>query len=213
MEPLRENGIFDIYVKLLVKNIGVKETESFETLVLGFKYNDFIITTQPEKIKTPIKILSGDKYEINYLFNGKSYEFHSKVLSIQNEPIPLIFFSYPLSFKEKSLRKNERYKTLIPITIKKIQLRDGKTMEINDPRGKIIDISKNGCLIYTFREFELGSILTMDFYLPDGNFINNLKACVRNFLRVPIGLHVGVEFLDVKEEKKKIFDNFFSKIK
>ena len=212
MEPFREYGMFDIYVKLHVKITELKEIEAFEVIVLGFKYDDFIITTQPEEIKELIKMLPGNKCEINYLFNGKNYEFYSKILSIQNEPAQVMFFSFPVSFKEKSLRRNERHKVLIPITIKKFQLRDGKVREINDPKGKIIDISKDGCLIYTFREFELGSILTIDFFLPDGSFIDNLKACVRSFLRVPLGMHIGVEFDGINQEKKKLFDKFFSKV-
>ncbi len=212
MELFREYGMFDIYVKLHVKIMELNEIGNFEVIVLGFKYDDFIITTQPENMKDFTKILPGNKCEINYLFNGKNYEFYSKILSIQNEPAQVMFFSFPLSFKENSLRRSERHRAIIPITIKKFQLRDGKVREINDPKGKIIDISKEGCLIYTFREFELGSILTFDFCLPDGSFIDNIKACVRSFLRVPLGMHIGVEYLDINEERKKLFDNFFSKI-
>ena len=85
--------------------------------------------------------------------------------------------------------------------------------EINNPKNKIIDISKNGCLISTFRKIELGSILTLDFFLPDGTPVKNLEACVRNSLRIPMGMHIGLEFLEMDEENKKKFDDFFSNIK
>ena len=102
---------------------------------------------------------------------------------------------------------------LIPLAIRKIRFRDGVTKQINDPKNKIIDISKNGCLISTFRKLELGSILTLDFFLPDGTPVKNLEACVRNSLRIPMGMHIGLEFLEMDEENKKKFDDFFSNIK
>ena len=213
MEPLHEKGIFDTYLKLFLTSIGSEQPENFEVLVLGFKYNDFIMTTQPEKIKKSLHLSTGTEYKTNYLFDGKGYEFQTKILKLQNNPIPLIFFSYPQDFNEKSLRKNERLQVLIPLVIRKIRFRDGVTKQLNDPKNKIIDISKNGCLISTFRKLELGSILTLDFFLPDGTPVKNLEACVRNSLRIPMGMHIGLEFLETCEENKKKFDDFFSNIK
>ena len=213
MEPLHEKGIFDTYLKLFMTSITLEQPENFEVLVLGFKYNDFIMTTQPENIKITFNFSAGTEYKSNYLFDGKSYEFQTKILKLQDNPIPLIFFSYPKNFKETSLRKNERLQVLIPLAIKTIRFRDGANKEINNPKNKIIDISKNGCLISTFRKIELGSILTLDFFLPDGTPVKDLEACVRNSLRTPMGMHIGLEFFEMDEENKKKFDDFFSNIK
>jgi hypothetical protein len=73
---------------------------------------------------------------VRYLYKGVVYGFKSNMISLIEEPIPLMLLSYPEEIEAVALRKHDRINCLIPATVQV----DGQSY-----KGVILDMSLGRC--------------------------------------------------------------------
>jgi len=186
-----------------IKNREIKVT----TRIVGWSTPHFIIIHIPYLNGFPLEMAPGAKCIIRFLNEGEVVGFESTVLKMQFDPIPLGFLSYPNKVENVSVRKEKRFKTLLPAVIR-VKKEDGN---LTEGKGFILDLNSVGCLISTQTAYKTDSTVLISFTLPTKDDVNDLVGNIKNIRASKDSKLLGIEFEEKsKEENKEKFDNFAS---
>jgi len=126
---------------------------------------------------------------VRYLLDGIVYGFTTKIIDKQQKPLPMWILTYPDVVETKTLRRSPRITIKLPVTY-------------NDHcNACTIDLSAHGALLSVSDKMSIGQSLKLNFQLPDGGMINELRAEVVRLQESRDGAMIGVNFADDDPEK------------
>lgn len=153
-----------------------------------------------------IRLTSKDNCIIRFVKEGVAFGFQTSLLSLQYNPVPLLFFKYPTDIKSMSFRKAARVKTNIPA---KLMIRKGNNEFVTDD-ARVCDVSETGCLIEVpSQKFDDKISLTqcyVTFILLDKNL--EFDCVVKNVRKRDDYYYLGSEFNNCLSETQKILSSF-----
>ncbi|MCX5807642.1 MAG: flagellar brake protein [Proteobacteria bacterium] len=115
--------------------------ESHKGILVGMDRGHYLICSVAQMRSIWIKVHKESHVVVRYLHKGVVYGFKSNMISLIEEPIPLMLLSYPEEIETVALRKHDRINCLIPATVQV----DGQSY-----KGAILDMSLGGCsFVYT----------------------------------------------------------------
>jgi c-di-GMP-binding flagellar brake protein YcgR len=165
------------------------------SIYVGQKGNRRIVMTLPIHIsQEETELLRSNQVKIKYLFDGKIFEFTSKLIEITSNPVKLLVLEYPASIDKKEFRSQKRINCFISAKIKVHN-------EIRD--GVIKSISKRGCCCVfeasanADKSLRRNDPITMSFFFPG---IIDRQEVLGKIKDIRIGerqLEIGVEFAEM----------------
>jgi c-di-GMP-binding flagellar brake protein YcgR len=115
-----------------------------KSVSVGWVPDICLIITYPST-PTPIAetLFPGNKVTVRYIDGGNAFGFESELIAVAEEPVRILYISYPVRIARKSLRSSRRMECYLPA---RAFLRDPETGE-EAPLGEavITDISRTGC--------------------------------------------------------------------
>jgi len=186
-EILKIKDYFKVGLPLSLHEEIADKTTYYQTELIGWKRNQFLVADSPLLDGRPVKISKGIAYIGHFQILRTVYGFETSVLDIGSKPFPIIFLTYPEVIKEMYLRRHKRAKINVPASIYSIVTRT----------GDIMDLSEGGCLMATEYYYEVGAEFYLSFQLPKGPTIEHIKAIVRNVRRSQSKILLGIEFAEI----------------
>lgn len=169
-----------------------------QTFFRGCREDQYIILDYPYyPTGLPLPLKDGMACIIRFLFQGKVYAFQSEIQKTIRYPYPFVFINYPQDLDCINLRNSERYPIRIPTVYAK-EAQEGDSE--GHPCGQMCDLSAKGCLLETNQPFELDTLLFLSFSLPNQEPIKNLAAKVRRISKKEEVYHLGLQFVDSRNQ-------------
>lgn len=131
--------------KISVKvEFGRKDNYCFNSQVIGFKTNSYLIIDYPQKAIEDLIIrnLKNAKVIIRAKSNselGHIIAFRTNVLSMSMQPVPLLFLKLPLDYESKPIRKYPRFQFSGPVEVYANE---------RSFKGSLDDFSVSGCKVH-----------------------------------------------------------------
>lgn len=183
-------------------------SERIWTTLIGWEANSVFIVKLPYTEGEPATLFSGNNCLIRFMKDGDAYGFEAKVISIQYQPIALVYFEYPIYIEALPIRISNRFATNIPV---RILFADTITID-----AVIANISESGCLIKTSLSMDDELEIKKEFaslkrnckltFNTAGIAIDNLECIVKNIRNVQTGenhILFGMQFSDITLENEK----------
>ncbi len=165
------------------------EGRKYTTVLRGVAAPKWIFLDIPKHQGKLVSLAKQQAIKIRYLYNGIVYGFQTKISGVYISPYQILVVKFPKKFERLNLRRNERIKTIIPITV---NTPDNRTLE----EAAIVNISRDGALLSVNMDAapEIGSRLKISLKLLDGRKIEDLE-CVVIHCKNPEGAYlIGVEY-------------------
>jgi c-di-GMP-binding flagellar brake protein YcgR len=148
----------------------------------------FLFIDAPTDKGKPVIATRGAAIHVKFAAAGMGYSFETEIVKQYTSPAPLWALSHPGATRSMPLRRNTRLHTLIPSVIETVAgMRD----------GAVIDLSEGGAL---FMADDAGAPpdthVTLNFVLPTGKPVDNIRCHVRNTRREEGKLYMGLSFID-----------------
>ncbi len=176
----------------------VDDEYCFNSQIIGFKNQSFIIIDYPKKIIEDLIVrnIKNAKVVIRAKSNtelGHIIAFRTNVLHIIMQPAPMILLKIPLDYVSKPIRKHYRFQFTIPVEI----IENNKCY-----KGKLDDFSVSGCKVHfenrTF--FEIGDKIKVKISIFDEEE-NIFSGTITNISSYKSGQIIGILF-----EHQLLFD-------
>jgi c-di-GMP-binding flagellar brake protein YcgR len=175
--------------------------------VVGWQFEQFLLTNLPYINKRPVKLKNDDNCIIRFLKGDDAYGFQTSIISVQFFPAPLIFFNYPLTADKMPFRKSKRFRLSIPA-----KLLNSPTVQKFDV--DISDISDTGCQIRITDigedAFTLGTRLYLTFNILEKAI--EADCLLRNVRQADHFLLLGMEFANLSTANKDLIAAFIDMI-
>ena len=110
--------------------------ESHKGTLVGMDRGYYLICSIPQLRGSWIRVHRENHVVVRYLHKGVVYGFKCTLLSLIEEPVPLMLLSYPEEIETVALRKHDRIACLIPASVQ---------VEGQPCKGAIVDLSLGGC--------------------------------------------------------------------
>lgn len=192
-----------------ILNLDIKKKDDekfrFTSKLLGWLRPDYMLISASYESDLMFA-KAGTEIIARYLFEGQIYGFTTQLMNKQSDPFPLWFLSFPEQIEVINLRSSSRYPIICEIT------------DQNGITCYTKDISEDGALIiYKMGEGDLiknlGETLELNFFLPDGTAINELKTeIVRKYTDSDQQI-LGVSFNKEHITELEKISNFLNKLK
>jgi c-di-GMP-binding flagellar brake protein YcgR len=165
------------------------------TTIVGSRRGRYIILEAPRINSLPVIFEDNSPWSVNFIRQGRVYNFESQVLASIARPYPLVFFSFPTRVEVANLRTERRYPVNIPFTVEGAS-RDGPDFQA---KGLLLDLSWGGGLAASSVELPEG-LLTLDLFLSDESTIAGLMAEKRGGRSQQGTFYTGLSFVANKPE-------------
>jgi c-di-GMP-binding flagellar brake protein YcgR len=170
-------------------------SESYKGTLVGMDRGNYLICSVPHVKGIWVKVHKENHMIVRYIHKGVVYGFKGTLISVIEDPAPILFMYYPDDIETVRLRKHERINCLIPATVEI----DGVFCE-----GAILDLSVGGCS-FAFAvspddepaEIETGKEGILSAQIPGFKNERSLKMDVVNVRREGKRIAVGTRFKDV----------------
>jgi hypothetical protein len=179
------------------------------SILVGSEIFSYIIFRLPSDYKGP-EIRQGQGLSVKYTSSGNAYEYQSSVIHYL-EKFSLVFISYPHTFEQVPLRKEDRVSCCIPATAN-VQKRALK--------GLVTDISHHGCqfnvkIPSTFKLQQVSVLTDIDLslFLSGYTTPKALKGKVRNTHFDEFRIALGIEFEKLEDQFVKRLSDFIDHLK
>jgi c-di-GMP-binding flagellar brake protein YcgR len=155
------------------------------------------------------KLYKGNKVTVRYISGGNALAFQSDLLGVTNEPVRLLFITYPVFIAHQSLRSSKRLACYLPADA--IPLKGGvETVEDQTYGGIIADISSTGCSFNMIKEtpdqvlpeVKVQDRVILHLQLPGIENRIRLAGEVKRTQRDSNRTGLGIEFVDLDEDAK-----------
>ena len=167
----------------------------WSTVIVGSRKGRYLILEVPKVNSLPVLFEDDSPWSINFIRQGRIYNFQSRVLSTIARPVPLVFFSFPETVEVANLRTEKRYPVNIPFVVERAR-------EAPSPfqgKGLLLDLSMGGGLAASSVELPDGP-LAISLWLDDDSTISGLLAEKRGSRSQQGTFYTGLSFLPNKPE-------------
>lgn len=148
----------------------------------------FLFIDTPADKGKPVIVARGTPIHVKFAAAGMGYAFETEIAKQYTSPVSLWALIHPGATRSMPLRRNTRLHTLIPSVIETVSgMRD----------GAVIDLSEAGALFMADGDnVPSDTHLTLNFVLPTGKPVDNIRCQVRNTRREEGKIYVGLSFVD-----------------
>lgn len=148
----------------------------------------FLFIDTPTDKGKPVIAARGTPIHVKFATAGMGYAFETEITKQYTTPVPLWALVHPGATRSIPLRRNARLHTLIPSVIETVSgMRD----------GAVIDLSEGGALFMADGDsIPSDTHLTLNFVLPTGKPVDNIRCQVRNTRREEGKIYIGLSFVD-----------------
>jgi len=180
------------------------EDVKYSSFFRGFVPQRCIFLDMPKRDGKLVSLPKSKTLLIRYIHQGIMFGFRAMVNHEYIAPFQILIVDFPKQIEERNLRRSERIKTFIPISIRLPE-------NAGPVGGAMMDLSREGALL-SIDEGGLpvvGETVRISLKLPSGAVIDDLDCAVRN-LREPKSLRmIGVEFEAMDEKKLGEIHGFY----
>lgn len=162
----------------LLLSVGQKVTATihgikYEIAVWGWKDKEFILTDAPKTAGSCVRLASMTGVGVRYVKDGHSIFFNTRVIVSNAQPPYYMLIEFPQLLDRDNMRKHERFKLKIPISLKK---KGGEPFA-----ATMYDLSMGGALIAHAGSFNTGEVLYIDAEWKElGLVLDNQEVTVQN---------------------------------
>jgi c-di-GMP-binding flagellar brake protein YcgR len=179
-----------------VRLLAVETLKSkWTTTIVGSRQGRYLILEVPRVNSLPVLFEDNSPWSVNFIRQGRIYNFVSRVLSTIARPVPLVFLSYPDKVEVANLRTEKRYPVNIPFTVAGA----AETASAFQAKGLLLDLSWGGGLAASSVELPDGP-LSVSLWLDDSSAVNGLVAEKRGSRSQQGTFYTGLSFLSSKSE-------------
>jgi hypothetical protein len=170
-----------------------------QAALYGWKARDLLISELPFPRGKALEPDAEEPCIVRYYYDGRMVGYRSHVQAHLLVPEPLLFLSFPSAIEEILLRKHPRVHLDQPLYIYPVAEISSAVQLVREVplRGLIKDLSVAGCRVEMPGEVEElveGLLCRLEFELPGIGRIGNLSGVVKNRVRRPHRVQVGLEF-------------------
>ncbi|MBN1545634.1 MAG: flagellar brake protein [Syntrophaceae bacterium] len=186
----------------------------FISFLVGYLKEDCILVTTPSSNNTfslrPM-LFVGCKINVRYIQDGRVVGFQTRLLRAIEEPLRLLFLSYPKQIEDRELRAEKRVACTLPAEVSILNL---------DCNAIIVDINQIGLRIL-IKESEFTSQLdssiegqecTLRFFLPGNSTQLEVSGNIRNYEQNNQRMAFGIKITDISDAGRQSIIDFESKI-
>ena len=180
-----------------------------ESILVGSEVFSYIIFRLPSDFNGP-EIRPGQPLSVKYTSSGNAYEYQSSVIHYLTK-FNLVFVSYPHTFEQVPLRKEDRVSCCIPATA---------NVQKKALKGLVTDISHHGCqfnvkIPSTFKLQQVSVLTDIDLSLSLSGYTDPkaLKGKVRNTHFDEFRIALGIEFEKLEDQFVKRLSDFIDHLK
>ncbi|MFC1735970.1 PilZ domain-containing protein [Candidatus Hydrogenedentota bacterium] len=184
-------------VMYVTQNPPKEEVPRQEVTLLGWQEPLFLLTTVPMPSS---RFLEGTSWSLRYILDGRVYGFHTQVARLIREPFLVMILKYPTSIEAVSIRKYERFTTLLVGEASR-----GTTAT----QIAVYDLSLGGARFQSIQEFAAGDTVELSFVLPDGAQIEGIRCEIKNVLKDKAYYFTGVSFYSADNPEMMKLATFF----
>jgi c-di-GMP-binding flagellar brake protein YcgR len=156
-------------------------------------------------------LFKGNKIIVRYIDGGNAVGFESELMGVADEPVKILYISYPMRIEGKNLRSSRRVECYLPAHV----FRRDSGQETPLGEGIIVDISRTGCAFAMASEpcdealtsVRIGDTVVLGCQLPGTEKNIVLDGEVRRIQRDAERTITGIQFHEMEENLKgKIMD-------
>lgn len=175
-------------VVMLHTDANRKDGPRYRSVVRGWRKGGHVLMDRPKTDQGAMAALQeGQECVIRFIHEGMACAYDTQVIDWDTRRHnPYLRVTWPRELQFISFRRHERLKVQLPC---RIALNDGTPAS-----GEIRDMSLGGFGAQVSVSCNEGSIITMDFELPDGTSVRSAKALVKSSREVEGAWFVGCEF-------------------
>jgi hypothetical protein len=187
----------------------------FTSILVGYFKEDCILITTPSSnnlFSARPTLFIGCKINVRYLQEGSAVGFQATLLRSVEEPVRLLFLSFPKYIEDRELRVEKRWFCMLPTEIQTVGLVSN---------GVITDITQHG-LRFQVRDTQftahngssfIGEECNLRFFLPGDVTQIAVLGEIRNYEHNNNHhLTVGVKFTNIADEDRQRITDFESKL-
>jgi c-di-GMP-binding flagellar brake protein YcgR len=165
------------------------------TTIVGSRQGRYIILDVPRINGLPVLFRDESPWSINFIRQGRVYNFDSLVLASTARPFPLVFFTFPERVEVSNLRNEKRYPVNIPFIVERT---DGDLPPFR-AKGLLLDLSWGGGLAASQVELPDGP-LRVDLYLDETNAVDGLMVEKRGSRSQQGTYYTGLSFISHRSD-------------
>jgi c-di-GMP-binding flagellar brake protein YcgR len=188
-----------------------------KSVSVGWLPDTCLIIKRPS---TPMSItrmlFKGNKVTVRYIDAGSAFGFESELIAVADEPLGILYISYPVHIVRKSLRSSRRIECHLPAQVFRREPETGEETPLGE--GVIVDISRMGCGFTVPGEshdealagVRIGDTVVLGFPLPGTENDIALGGKVRRIERDLERTTAGIQFLEIEENLKEKIMSYIS---
>jgi c-di-GMP-binding flagellar brake protein YcgR len=165
------------------------------TVIVGSRKGRYLVLEVPRVNGLPVLFEDNSPWSVNFIRQGRIYNFDSRVTATIARPFPLVFLTWPDIVETANLRTEKRYPVNIPFIVE-------GTRDSDPPfqaKGLLLDLSWGGGLAASSVELPEGP-LRISLWLDDNNSIDGLMAERKGSRGQQGTYYTGLSFLPNKSE-------------
>ena len=194
-----------------IQLIGYLDKRRLNSRVLGWLEGEYIVVSFPTSNNEGegVNLPKDAAVVCRGMIDGRMHSFKTHVLHSMTQPLECLFLVYPNDMEDLSGNKGFRLDIEIPASAI-IVPRDMET-PLESAEGievTIQNMSASGAIVRLPEnlELEIFDLVFLNFQLPDGNSVENLKVAVRKDIMLKDDRSFGVEFNDEDPKFGPVFD-------
>lgn len=195
-----------------IQVIGYLDKRRLNSRVLGWVEGEYIVISYPssESYEGEEVNLSKDAAVVcRGIIDGRMHGFKTHVLHWMSQPFEYLFLVYPSHIEDLSGSKGFRLDIEIPASGVLVPEEGEPSSDSTEKIDAIIqNLSASGAVIRFPEEMsiETADAIILDFQLPDGKSVKNLRTPIRKDIILQDNSTVGVQFHDEDPMFGPVFD-------
>ncbi len=167
---------------------GNKNSPRFKSILRGWCKGSLLWLDRPRRADGVfVPLTEGQGCIVRLVTQGRACAFTTQILDWDTRDLnPAVRLSWPMEFTARNFRRHERIKASLPCRV--------EDHDVSDDAAQIKDLSVAGCGIMSKKEFAKDCVVSLQFELPDGSNIKDLKAIVRSAAKTGGAWFLGCEF-------------------
>jgi len=184
--------------------------EIFTVGIRGWKAGEYVITDLPKVGGEVYRVAPQTGVQVHFTRDGLFVNFKSSAAWALTQAISLLVIEYPTKPDVHNLRKFERFKTSLSVTI---FFEEGEHKF--EDSGVLRDISSGGALVSHAKELSKDKIIYVSVKLPTGGSISAQMAEIKNLRKnqksKSDSFITGVKWKNLTPESLEALKNFITK--
>jgi c-di-GMP-binding flagellar brake protein YcgR len=180
--------------------------ESHKGTLVGMDRGHYLICSVAQIRGIWINVHKENHVVVRYLHKGVVYGFRCSMISLIEEPIPLMLLSYPEEIETVALRKHDRITCLIPAAVQ---------VDSELYKGAILDLSLGGCsFVFTVSpesessHVQRGIDAVLSVQIPGSQKERTMELGIVNVRREGHKITMGSQFKNLDTDASNVIESY-----